>query len=608
MTARRRSAGAAVGLRRARPTCLALTGLLAVTTLLSRPATAAESALRKLREGDTVAAKGSWDGDKGVFLVDEIERLPKAHRPSVRGVIESVDSDAARLVILGRDVHVNGETAFLSASGQSGGGLSDLRPGGLAEVTAKVDETGTWTATKVVWRGIKIPSVERVRGAITAIHSRDNSVESVEVSGLRLQTTPTTVFEGDYLEEELLDSLFSDEGDVNTPHLRVGKHLLVSGDLRVTVRREDGYTLSEGEDERITAVPASSLQVAGEWDRAFQTLVDVRLRGEQEWTGDPDDSPVTGRFEARQAYAALRLPRYRGAALLVGKQRVRDGREWLFDEYLDGIRLYVYATRPVVLEASYFPSLLAPRGEKFETWDDLLLRARYIPDSRNEASFYFLKRHDTSARNREPVYWGLSYEGRPWRILRGWLEAALLRGEDKGRPQRAWALDAGATLTARGAVRPSLTVAYALGSGEKKAPDDPFSQEFRQTGHEDNSDRLGGFSTFKYYGEVLDPELSNLKIYTLGAGLRFGNSVSVDGVYHFYRQHRLDDKLQARLDPELSERSLDVGRELDVVLGVRNLWKRVSLSYAFGRFEPGAAFTSGRDPVILHRASVRLAF
>jgi hypothetical protein len=35
--------------------------------------------LRKLREGDWVEAKGTWDEDGGVFLVYEIEKLPKPH-------------------------------------------------------------------------------------------------------------------------------------------------------------------------------------------------------------------------------------------------------------------------------------------------------------------------------------------------------------------------------------------------------------------------------------------------------------------------------------------------------------------------------------------------
>jgi len=588
-----------------RAVVVALAATLLPMVLAPSPLSANTSALRKLRKGDTVEAEGRWDRTRGIFSVTEIQKLPKPRRPSARGVLEAVDRRAGKLTIFHREVRVSGQTAFLSSSGLGGGDLSSLEPGMRVEVTAEVDRSGAWTATKVVWRDVK--ASDKVKGTITDLLRSDRSVETVAISGLPLRLTEKTELKTDYLQEELLDSLHADVGALNAPHLRLGRHLLLSGDVRPSARREAGYTLSGGDDELVTAEPALGLQLAGDWGRPFQTLVDVRFRSQHVSTGAGFDL-VERELEARQAYAVLRLPGDRGAALVVGKQRVRDGREWLFDESLHGIRLYIYQSRPVVFEASYFPSLLAPASEKFATWDDLLLRARYIPDSRNEASVYFLKRRDSSPRRRQPAYWGLSYHGRPTRVLAGWLEAALLRGEDKGRPQRAWALDTGATLTARGTVRPSLTLAYAVGSGEEKTPGDPFSQEFRQTGYEDNSDRFGGFSNFKYYGEVLDPELSNLEVLTLGAGLRFSYSVSVDGIYHVYRQHRLDDELRGRLAPELNADFPDLGRELDLVLGVQNLWKRVSFSYAFGRFEPGDAFPARSHTVTLHRLSVRFAF
>ncbi len=583
----------------------ALAGIIVAIAIAPSPLNAGPSALRKLRKGDTVEAEGRWDSERGVFFATRVERLPKPRRPSARGVIERVDRSAAKLTIFRREVRLGEETVFTSSSGESGGGPSDLTPGMRAEVTAEVGETGAWTATKVVWREVK--ASDKVKGTITDVYPVERAAEAIEIAGLALRVTEKTELQTDYLQEELLEGLHADEGDANVPHLRLGDHLLFSGDVRSSARREEGYTLAGADDERFVGEPAMTLQLAGNWSRGLQTLVDLRLGNAYSWEGESRVA-TEPRVEARQAYAVLRTPGERGAALVVGRQRVRDGREWLFDEYLDGIRLYVYGARPLVFEASYFPMVLAGRNEKFVTWDDLLLRARYIPDSRNEASFYYLKRRDSSSRNREPVYWGLSYRGRPLRILGGWLEASLLRGEDKGRPQKAWAVDAGATLTARGRVRPSLTVAYAVGSGDEKEPGDPISQEFRQTGYEDNSDRFGGFSNFRYYGEVLDPELSNLKILTLGAGLRFGYSVSVEAVYHEYRQHRLDDELQADLAPELNDDSPDLGRELDVILGVQNLWKRVSLSYGFGRFEPGAAFVGDPGPLTLHRLSVRLAF
>ena len=156
-------------------------------------------------------------------------------------------------------------------------------------------------------------------------------------------------------------------------------------------------------------------------------------------------------------------------------------------------------------------------------------------------------------------------------------------------------------------MRPALTLAYALGSGDDKRPG---SQEFRQTGYEDNTGRFGGFSSFQYYGEVLDPELSNIEIMTVGGGLRFGYSVSLDAVVHVYRQQKPDDGLRAALllqsPPDGEER--DLGREEDFILAVQNIFKRASASYAFGLFEPGRALNATDRLASRHRVSLRVGF
>lgn len=584
----------------------ALAGLLAVGTLLSNPATAAASALRILKKGDTVEVTGRWDAEKRIFLASAIERLSERRRPSARGAIDALDAGAGRFRLFGREVEVDEATVFTSATGENGGGLQDLKPGMRVEVSAEFQHTGIWRAKEVEWRGVK--ASDKVKGVVSEVDPPVQSAQMLWISGVGVRVTESTELKTDYLEEALLGTLFADEGDPNVPHLRLGP-LRLGGYGRLTTRREAGYTLSGEDDERLVGEPALALQVVGDWGRSVQSLVDLRLGNEYEWDGDRLDS-TRPKMETLQAYALFRTRQEKGAALVVGKQRLRDHREWLLDEYLDAVRLYLYATRPLVLEASYIPSVLPPKGEKFATWDDALLRARFIPNSHNEANVYWLKRRDSSPRRRQPVYWGLSYWGRPARWLRGWLDAALLRGEDKGKQQKAYALDIGTTISTTGHVRPSLTGGYALGSGEEKKAGDPFSQEFRQTGHEDNTGRLGGFSSFQYYGEVLDPELSNIEIVTVAAGIRFGYAVSLDAVLHRYRQHRPNRELRAALglaDPP-DGTSRELGREADAILGVPNVWKRVSVSYAFGLFVPGPALAASDRHATRHRLSFRVAF
>jgi hypothetical protein len=77
-------------------------------------------------------------------------------------------------------------------------------------------------------------------------------------------------------------------------------------------------------------------------------------------------------------------------------------------------------------------------------------------------------------------------------------------------------------------LRPSLTLAYARGSGgEDSATRDA---NFRQTGLHENKARLAGVKRLRRYGELLQPDLSNLAITTLGSGIRWlGNSSAGTG-------------------------------------------------------------------------------
>ena len=144
---------------------------------------------------------------------------------------------------------------------------------------------------------------------------------------------------------------------------------------------------------------------------------------------------------------------------------------------------------------------------------------------------------------------------------------------------RGQGFDTGLMWTLPGAWRPTLTAAYARGD-----------HGYRQTGLQENKARFRGVNRFRYYGELLRPDLSNLEIRTLAFGFRFLPRSSLEIVLHDYRQvdasrSLASDRLDA--DPLGTERSL--GRELDLVLGIRE-WERVELAARLARFRAGAAF------------------
>jgi alginate production protein len=150
-------------------------------------------------------------------------------------------------------------------------------------------------------------------------------------------------------------------------------------------------------------------------------------------------------------------------------------------------------------------------------------------------------------------------------------------------------VDAGVTHMFTLPLRPALTAAYAFGSGDSH-PDGRTDGAFRQTGLEGNEARWAGITRFKYDGELLDPELSNLAIATLGLGLRPTERSSLDLVAHHYRQATASTALRGTtLAADPSGRSRQLGCELDLVVGYDGV-KGLEVTGVLSYFMPGQAF------------------
>lgn len=209
-------------------------------------------------------------------------------------------------------------------------------------------------------------------------------------------------------------------------------------------------------------------------------------------------------------------------------------------------------------------------------------------------------------------WWGLRASGE-WRGLAAnpasrlsyWADAVQLRGREtltafnnktagasQTRRLRSWALDSGLSFTLGTAWRPSLTLAYARGSGGEDSA--TLDANFRQTGLHENKARLAGVKRLRRYGELLQPDLSNLAITTLGSGIRFGGNSSAELVLHQYRQLVPATTVSAaRLSADPLGQHRRLGRELDLVIALRE-WTWLELTLRWSRFEPGPAYAVGR--------------
>jgi alginate production protein len=287
----------------------------------------------------------------------------------------------------------------------------------------------------------------------------------------------------------------------------------------------------------------------------------------------------------------------------IGRRNYEDERHWLYDASIDTVaasyrqgpfRVEAFVGREAWKSWNLWPNQVQVKDRINTT----LVYGEYrgIEDLRLAA--YTIRRNDLTRNEGKPRLTGVRAIGSPSDLLNFWGELAYLGGRDPAQVRYAgWGYDVGFTYRFGNVpLFPSLTLGYAYGSGDRN-PDDGRNQTFRQTGLQSNEARFANVTKFKYYGETLEPELSNIKIFTLGVGVRPAQNVFVDVVYHIYRLDRLADEVagspitaqMSQFDPLLSK---EIGKGLDLVIGLRQVFglRRFGIDLRFGWFFPGKAF------------------
>ena len=284
----------------------------------------------------------------------------------------------------------------------------------------------------------------------------------------------------------------------------------------------------------------------------------------------------------------------------LGRRNYEDERHWIYDTAMDTVtagwrrgryRVEALAGREIVADLDLLGVQPHDRINTYMVYGD------YRGENAKYAA-YSVTRDDRSKSEGRWRINGLRVLGLPSDRVSYWGELAHMDGKDEaGNRLAGYAYDVGVTyrhITMRHL--PSITLGYAFGSGDAN-PGDGKNTEFRQTGLHSNESRFAGISQFKVYGESLDPELSNLRILTLGFGFRPAPSVSVDFVYHRYKLDKIADRLRgsgitAEINQVDGQASKDVGSELDVIVGVRNVFgiRRFGVDLRAGWFRPGHAF------------------
>jgi len=286
--------------------------------------------------------------------------------------------------------------------------------------------------------------------------------------------------------------------------------------------------------------------------------------------------------------------------LSLGRKRIRDSREWFYDTQVDGFivqmmssdeskHLFLSLNREQWINSDFL------HHHDSDPVNNLIVAFEYQPQRKFDIGAFVIVRNDTSSEHDSPHFVGISARADVLdNRLSFWTDFAAVDGEDGDEGIKGHGFDVGVTLKSTTEGMPYVTLSYAFGSG-----DGDEDTDFRQSGFQDNSGEFGGVTNFKYYGELFDPELSNLKILTAGIGFRPRKKISMDLIYHRYEQDTpLDELRDSSLPMAPNGQSSDIGTEWDLIAGFEHLGN-IKIEIALGYFMPGAAFDDRSELMLL---------
>ena len=319
---------------------------------------------------------------------------------------------------------------------------------------------------------------------------------------------------------------------------------------------------------------------------------------------------TTDTLNVNQAWLQFKDSLIANGDLRVGRWLIRDEREWLFDENIDG----VYArfgdrltTEIGAGQVNYWQRNLLESSTRGDKTHLMTLISRYEIEDRWRVGAYAVWQYNSSTESNRQLNLGLRSFSRPRQMLSHWLDIATVRGQKGDEALRGYAVDGGAMFRLESVpLQPHFMLGYAWGSGDDNS-NDGVAKRFRQTGLQGNETSLGSVTKYKLYGDTLDPELTNMHIFTAGAGINLDRDFSLDFIWHYYRQDRLaalvknSTDLDAKYD-RLTTKKL--GAALDILVGWRPA-QHVKLEASAAWFAPSSRFYTGssRDSVRASSAS-----
>lgn len=563
----------------------------------------------ELQVGHWVEVRGALTG-ADTFLAEKVELVAPDDEEELIGAVNRVAEDGTWFEVLGQRVRFDDETAWEGTS-------LEALVGARVEVQGEYKTPKKFSAEKVRPRD---PGRDRILGRIDDVRRGADGALELDVMRFRVVVPAAAEYEreGELLPERIGPKRGPARSELAALGFDGREERDDDDDIPESLRLSDVLTLGVRFEGRRTDERELDLDPTDDEDRVDHTL---SVRSELYWKPNPDlrgllgltnelrfrDDDEDGAFSShatRLNEAYLRWYDIHGSnfGLQFGRQDFDERREWLWDENLDAVRLH-WRARGLRLEVA--GATVAFDGDDAdEATETLLAYVTNDDDDRVVGAYVIDKRTELGGDDDRPVFYGLRAYGEWFDQHDVWAELAFQDGYRGTTDLGGYALDVGTTWTPESLAPWYLVGGFAFGAGDSN-PDDGRDGNFRQTGFNDNNDKFGGVTSFRYYGEVFDPDLTNLSILTLGVGRRFGDDVSVDLVYHRYMQDEALARLgESELDATPNGVDRELGDGLDLVVGSRD-HGGVDLELVLGAFWPGDAF---EDDEMAWLAQVQVRF
>lgn len=502
-----------------------------------------------------------------------------------------------------------------------------LREASLVKVTGRVDGSGRIVARVIEpnsSRGWREGDVQ-LTGTVTDSTERDDGTRKLNIVGV-----PAEMPRPGYNRVESLTR----RQDARRPEhpLTVeflGRPLRLTGEYDATLRDRRNYTLDDRTNRNIRDDLVQELQLELFWKYSENAYVFVEGKAFHEDEFRRTRGTGESRAYLQRGLTWLFLDGFarNRVGLQLGRQNVREFREWWWDADLDAARLYfdegpVHAEVGVAKDSARLASrdagILPEKKGLYrglaslswmwasrETLEAFALRQQDVSDGTPGGARIDNVHQDPSDANL--TWFGLRALGQrsldSFGTIRYWADAAWVRGRETfvdfssagvartpvAHRVSGSALDVGLSWQTPWPGKVAFTAGFARGSGDRDGNDD-IDSGFRQTGLQKNKGRFFGVNRFRYYGEVTRPELSNLNVTTLAAGVPFFEASSAELVYHRYWQGIAATTMRdIRIDADLDGRHRDIGEEWNLVLGFRDL-RQVDVILTAGIFRAGDAY------------------